>query len=82
MKKYIIIYEVKTEAKEDGKNRVMYHAGINTVDNNRGFINVYSENITRDRKKATVFYELNEAEKVKALFGDVYISAIVANKIR
>lgn len=66
MDKFIIKYKSRI----DGAEKETFHHTIVENDTSRGFMNVYSEHITTDKKQAKVFYTREEAEKVVGLFGD------------
>ena len=63
MNKYIIKYKTKV----NGTDKTTYHENI-TPNTNNSVMNVYVEHVTEDRKKAKVFYDQEEAQKVCAMF--------------
>ena len=65
MKKYIIRRFIKM----NGKFKTLYHEKLE-LSTNKFAMNVYVENVTKVKKKALVFYDLKEADKMAAFLTD------------
>ena len=72
MENYII--EIRMKVK--GNVVTYYHEDIISQKNNQ-VMNMYVENITSERKKAKVFYDKQEAERIGVLFSSKHQVASV-----
>lgn len=64
MKGFIIKYKSRI----DGEDVTTFHSGISLARPESKVMNVYSENITKNKQEALVFHTKEEAQKICALF--------------
>jgi hypothetical protein len=72
MDKYIIVREMKM----NGVPTTLYFETVSECKNNQ-VMNVFQEHITRDKAKAKRFYDIEEAERFKALFSREYNTSTI-----
>ena len=72
MDKYIIVREMKI----DSKIETLYFETLSECTSNQ-VMNVFEEHLTRDKDKAKRFYDIEEAERFKALFSREYNTSTI-----
>ena len=60
-------YIIRVRTKINGKFKTCYHENI-TPTKRKDVMNVYTEHLTGTKKKAKIFYDKEEAEKVMKMF--------------
>ena len=60
----------------DGNKRTMYHEKLE-LNNRKDVMNVYTPHVTEDKKKALVFYDEDEVQKMSHFLCTTFCSAKV-----
>jgi hypothetical protein len=63
-----------------GETKTTYHKSIVENDESRGFINVYSEHVTANKKEAKIFFNEKEAQSICDLFSNEFHRGILILK--
>lgn len=72
-------FKIEVLIKNNGKWETLYHENI-TPTTSIEVNNVYQEHLTSDKKKAKVFYDIKEAQRVSDFFTQEYRTSKVITK--
>lgn len=72
-------YIIKVILTQPGNTEALYHEKLELT-TNKSVTNVYTQHLTSDKKKALVFYDKDEADKMAVFLTDSFLKASVIKK--
>jgi hypothetical protein len=72
-------YIIKVILTQPGNTETLYHEKLE-LSKNKSATNVYVQHLTSDKKKALIFYDKEEADKMAVFVTDSFLKASVIKK--